>query len=82
MCCGQSRMIEDPLDGQTMGEVIPWSSHTQLAMMGRTKRFEHSMPFHTLRVDIFEGNVKRMVRGKTYVTLKQLRFAFKYRPLW
>lgn len=40
------------------------------------------MPFHTLRVDIFEGNVKRMVRGATFVTLRQLRYAFKYRSYW
>jgi len=38
------------------------------------------MPFHTLRVDIFEGNVKRFVHGTNFVTLKQLRFAFKHRP--
>ena len=40
------------------------------------------MPFHTLRVDIFEGNVKRLLHGRTYVTLKQLRYAFKHRPQW
>jgi len=38
------------------------------------------MPFHTLRVDIFEGNVKRFVHGANFVTLRQLRFAFKHRP--
>ena len=38
------------------------------------------MPFHTLRVDIFEGNVKRFVHGTNFVTLRQLRFAFKHRP--
>ena len=40
------------------------------------------MPFHTLRVDIFEGNVKRFVHGTKFVTLKQLRFAFKHRPFF
>ena len=48
--------------------------------MNKTQRFEHSMPFHTLRVDIFEGNVKRFVHGANFVTLRQLRFAFKHRP--
>jgi hypothetical protein len=50
--------------------------------MGKTERFEHTMPFHTLRVDIFEGNVKRFVHGTNFVTLKQLRFAFKHRPFF
>ena len=40
------------------------------------------MPFHTLRVDIFEGNCKRFVHGRNFVTLKQLRFAFKHRPFF
>ena len=40
------------------------------------------MPFHTLRCDIFEGNVKRFVHGTNFVTLKQLRFAFKHRPFF
>lgn len=40
------------------------------------------MPFHTLRVDIFEGNVKRFVHGSNLVTLRQLRFAFKHRPFF
>ena len=50
--------------------------------MNKTQKFEHTMPFHTLRVDIFEGNVKRLLHGKHYVTLKQLRYAFKHRPYW
>ena len=40
------------------------------------------MPFHTLRVDIFEGNVKRFLHGNSFVTLRQLRFAFKHRPFF
>ena len=40
------------------------------------------MPFHTLRVDIFEGNAKRFVHGANFVTLRQLRYAFKHRPFF
>ena len=40
------------------------------------------MPFHTLRVDVFEGNVKRLIQGKEFVTLKQLRYAFKHHIQW
>jgi hypothetical protein len=50
--------------------------------MDQTGKYEYSMPFHTLRVDLFEGNVKRMVRGKEYVTVRQLRYAFKYCTQW
>jgi len=50
--------------------------------MSKTYAFEHSMPFHTLRVDIFEGNIKRFLHGNSFVTLRQLRFAFKYRPFF
>ena len=50
--------------------------------MGKTQRFEHSMPFHTLRVDIYEGNVKRFVNRNNFVTMRQLRFAFKHRPFF
>ena len=48
--------------------------------MNKTQRFEHSLPFHTLRVDIFEGNVKRFIHGANFVTLRQLRYAFRHRP--
>lgn len=40
------------------------------------------MAFHTLRVDIFEGIVKRLLHGRDYVTLTQLRYAFKHRVFW
>ena len=61
---------------------MQWASGTTLSGMDPTQRFEHSMPFHTLRVDIFEGNVKRFVHGVNFVTLRQLRFAFKHRPFF
>ncbi len=77
-------MIDDSslADNQEPGQNVKWASKGALAAMGKTERFEHTMPFHTLRVDIFEGNVKRFVHGTNFVTLKQLRFAFKHRPFF
>ena len=67
---------------QELGQNVAWSNTAELAMMNKTQRFEHSMPFHTIRIDIFEGNVKRLLSGQEFVTLKQLRYAFKHRPFW
>ena len=74
--------VSELAGNQEKGQNIAWTSTTELAMMNKTQRFEHSMPFHTLRIDIFEGNVKRLLSGQEYVTLKQLRYAFKHRPFW
>jgi hypothetical protein len=63
-------------------EEKPWANTLDLMTMDQTGKYECSMPFHTLRVDLFEGNVKRMVRGKEYVTVRQLRYAFKYCTQW
>ena len=84
-CCSTPRNLvtdEDLMDNQETGQNVQWTSSAGLAAMNRTQRFEHSMPFHTLRVDIFEGNCKRFVHGSNFVTLKQLRFAFKHRPFF
>ena len=86
-CCSspQNSAILDSdrlLDNQEPGQNLNWTSAATLATMNKTQRFEHSMPFHTLRVDIFEGNVKRFVHGTNFVTLRQLRFAFKHRPFF
>ena len=78
-CCGHTQYkamnVIDP-------EEKPWTGAIEMALLPQTARFEHSMPFHTLRVDVCEGNVKRMVRSGTYVTLRQLRYAFKYKSNW
>ena len=41
-------------DNQEPGQNMKWASKTALNGMNKTERFEHTMPFHTLRVDIFE----------------------------
>jgi len=35
-----------------------------------------------MRIDVFEGKVKRFVTGKNSVTLDQLRYAFKDEKNW
>jgi hypothetical protein len=35
-----------------------------------------------MRIDVFEGKVKRFVSGKNSVTLSQLRYAFKDDKNW
>lgn len=35
-----------------------------------------------MRIDVFEGKVKRFVTGKNSVTLNQLRYAFKTERNW
>jgi hypothetical protein len=40
-------------------------------------KFEHSFNLYRIRIDTFEGKVKRFVTGKNSVTLQQLRYAFK-----
>ena len=79
-CCNSQ--YDDHGQQLQTGESVPWVSQSILMNFNKTQAFEHTMPFHTLRIDIFEGNVKRFLQGRTYVTLKQLRYAFKYRPTW
>lgn len=42
---------------------------TEMSKLDRISRFEHSFPFYKLRIDVFEGRVKRFVMGKTGVSL-------------
>ena len=55
---------------------------TELVKLDRISRFEHGFPFYKLRIDVFEGRVKRFVVGKTGVSLDQLRYAFKDDKNW
>jgi hypothetical protein len=53
-----------------------------LTKLDRFSRFEHSFPFYRMRIDVFEGKVKRFVINKNSVTLSQLRYAFKDDRNW
>lgn len=68
MGCGNSK------GGPGATEEIPLADFSKL---DRFQRFEHSFPLYRMRIDIFEGKVKRFVTGKNSVTLQQLRYAFK-----
>ena len=50
--------------------------------MDEHAKFEHSFPLYKMHVKDFEGKVKRFVDGKEYVSLAQLRFAFKDNKGW
>ena len=50
--------------------------------MDEHARFEHSFPLYRMHIKDFEGKVKRFVDGKEYVSLAQLRFAFKDNKGW
>ncbi len=50
--------------------------------MDRYERFEHTLPFYRMRIDVFEGRVKRFVNNKNSVTIDQLRYAFKNEKNW
>jgi hypothetical protein len=73
MGCGKSR------SAPAYVEEIPVQD---LEKLDRFSRFEHNFPFYRIRIDIFEGKVKRFVVGKTSVSLNQLRYAFKDDKNW
>ena len=48
------------------------------------ERFELTMPFHLMRIDAYEGKIKRLVYAEDNGTLtfEQLCFAFERSPNW
>ncbi len=46
--------------------------NVDLNSMSKFDRFEHSFPFYRMRIDTFEGKVKRFVSNRNSVTLRQL----------
>jgi hypothetical protein len=73
MGCGNSKA------GPGATEEIPVADFSKL---DRFQRFEHHFPLYRIRIDVFEGKVKRFVTGKNSVTLAQLRYAFKDDKNW
>ena len=61
MGCGDSKQVS-----AANVQEIPAIDLTKL---DRFSRFEHSFPFYRMRVDIFEGKVKRFVNERSSVTL-------------
>ena len=55
-----------------------------VARLNDVEAFEFNLPFHTIRIDIFEGCVKRYVNMKDNqtVTMRQLTYAFKEDLSW
>lgn len=53
-----------------------------LTKLDRFARFEHTFPLYRMRIDVFEGKVKRFVVNKNSVSLSQLRYAFKDDRNW
>ena len=47
--------------------------------MNEVERFEHTFPFYRLRIDRFEGHVKRFVfkEDNGCVSMKQLLYSFE-----
>lgn len=66
----------------TKPEVFQELSWLEMSKLDQISRFEHSFPFYRLRIDVFEGRVKRFVLGRTGVSITQLRFAFKNDKNW
>ncbi len=65
---------------QNLNVEIPVMDYSGL---DRWQKFEYAnFPFYRTPVDVFEGRCKRFVNGKSSVSLKQLRYAFKDDKLW
>jgi hypothetical protein len=74
MGCGQS--------AQPSIADAPEIPAVDLSKLDRYEKFEHTLPFYRMRIDVFEGRVKRFVTGKNSVTIEQLRYAFKNEKNW
>ena len=67
-----------------MPDEFPKKSQQELKTLPRYQRFECSFPFHTMRVDQYEGRVKRLIydREKTRLSTAQLQYVFADKQLW
>ena len=48
------------------------------------EKFEHCFPFHLMRVDQYEGKIKRFVTKSDYgqVSMDQIMYSFNFNPNW
>ena len=55
-----------------------------LKRLNQVEAFEFTFPFYRIRIDKYEGCIKRFVNveDQNTVTLRQLRYAFKEEPAW
>ena len=52
--------------------------------MDEIERFEHTLPFYRMRIDKFEGHVKRFIYkdDQACITMKQLQFSLEDEDLF
>ena len=62
-----------------MPDEFPKASSAELALMSRYSKFEHQMPFYMMRLDQYEGRIKRLIydREKTRLSMQQLQYVFQ-----
>jgi len=74
-CCINSEFKEADTRGKATFER---KDNTMLKRLNQVERFEFTFPFYRLRIDHYEGRVKRFVNtcDNDTVTIKQLRYSF------
>ena len=57
-----------------MPDEFPKASTAEIALMPRYRKFEHQIPFYMMRLDHYEGRIKRLIydKEKTRLTMTQL----------
>ena len=79
--CIQSHFRE----ADTTGAVIFGDKDASLLKrLNEIQQFEHTFPFYRLRIDQYEGRIKRFVNKEdnNTVTMRQLRYSFQEDALW
>ena len=66
MGCGGSKYKEADVGGETHFAKI---SDQELNKLCKMERFEKSLPFHTIRIDEWEGKIKRFVSASDEATV-------------
>ena len=75
VCCQESQFREANTRGATTFEQKETKMLKRLNMI---EAFEFTFPFYRMRIDNYEGKIKRFVNveDKGTVTIRQLRYAF------
>ena len=69
--CSEQQFREASTKGPTE---FPILNNVELAKMNEIERFEHTFPFYRMRIDKYEGHVKRFIykEDDACISMKQL----------
>ena len=79
--CNEQQFREPSLKGPV---IVPAKTNDQLERLSEIEKFEHSFPFHRMRIDKFEGHIKRFVYkdDDACISMRQLQFSFEEEELF